>query len=105
MVDESLDQDSAVVVFGDGREVDMVSSILERGVPTMLVTDAATPVHVGNENLLVVRLSSGVSGFARTMVETIVVQLMADELARLRGLDIDEFLFDQPDTKIAVQAG
>lgn len=101
---ESLNARSAVLAFGDGRELSMVSSILHRSVPTVLVSRApAGDLSRFDDPLLrVIPLPDGAVGFGRAITEAVVVQLLAGELASIRGLDIDEFLFEQPDTKLAV---
>lgn len=100
---ECLGAGSAVIAFGDGRELSMVSSILRRRVPTVLVSRAAVGdlLRLDDPLLTVIRLPGDVAGFARAIAEAVVMQLVASELAAARGLDIDEFLFEQPDTKLA----
>lgn len=102
---EPLGGESGVVVFGDGRELPMVSMILEHQVPVVLVTKGSQGELPSGGCLGVIRLPGDVSGFGRAIAEAVVMQMLAAEIATCRGLDIDEFRFDQPDTKIAVPAG
>ena len=85
----------------------MVSSIRRRAVPTVLLsqTSDVCMLPADDAGLRVIRLPGDVSDFGRTLVETVILQLVAAELATLRGLDIDEFLFEQPDTKLAMSEG
>lgn len=104
---ESLNERSAVVALGDGRELSMASSILARSVPVVLLSraSAAELALLEHPRLRVIRLPDEVTGFGRAIVEAVILQLVAAELASQRGLDIDEFLFDQPDTKLVVPQG
>lgn len=102
---ESLTGDSAVVAFGDGRELPMVSTILQEGTRVLLVTQSAAADAGPDERLRVIRLPADVSDFGRAIAEAVVMQMLAARLTSLRGLDIDEFRFDQPDTKIPAPAG
>ncbi|MGH3359617.1 MAG: SIS domain-containing protein [Nocardioidaceae bacterium] len=104
---ESLTAGSAVIVFGDGRELSMASSIVHRSVPTVLVSRAPAGdlLRLADESLRVIRLPGDVTGFGRAIAETVVAQLVVAGVATLRGSDIDEFLFEQPDTKLALSDG
>ena len=102
---ESIADDSAVVAFGEGRELSMVSAILEANTPVLLVTQADA-VDIGtHDRLRVLRLPLDVRDFGRAIAEATVMQQLSGKLAERRGFDVDEFRFDQPDTKISVSAG
>jgi fructoselysine-6-P-deglycase FrlB-like protein len=93
---ESLGDRSACVLFGDGREVALAEYLADAGVRTVLVT--SQPVGE-RERLLTMRLPAAL-GAARPIIQILPVQLIAAELARLRGLHIDGFRYHQDDTKI-----
>jgi glutamine---fructose-6-phosphate transaminase (isomerizing) len=99
---EPLAAGSGLVVFGDDRELPMVDMVLDRGVKVVLLTraqpgDIPRPEH---ENLLVVPLQPGLDGIARAVAETVFVQMLTLRHSQRAGIDINEFLFDQPDTKL-----
>jgi glucosamine--fructose-6-phosphate aminotransferase (isomerizing) len=99
---EPLAAGSGLVVFGDERELPMVDMVLDRGVKVVLLTRAEAqaiprPAH---ENLLVVPLGAECEGLGRAVVETVFVQMLTLRHTQRSGTDIDEFLFDQPDTKL-----
>jgi hypothetical protein len=90
-------------VLGDDRELPMVDMVLDRGVKVVLLTrtrweDVARPDH---ENLVVVPLRTELTGIARAVVETVFLQMLTLRHTERAGIDINEFLFDQPDTKLA----
>ena len=99
---EPLTADSGLIVFGDARELPMVDMVLDRGVKVVLLTSAETadirrPNH---ENLLVVPAPDAFTGIARAVLETVFVQMLTLRLTARSGIDINEFLFEQPDTKL-----
>jgi glucosamine--fructose-6-phosphate aminotransferase (isomerizing) len=99
---EPLAAGSALVVLGDGRELPMVDMVLDRGVKVVLLTQAGSadiprPDH---ENLLVVPVPADLRGIARAVFETVFVQMVTVRHTGRAGIDIDEFIFEQPDTKL-----
>lgn len=99
---EALGPDSGVIVFGEGRELSMLDSVLDRNVSVLLVThspehDLMRPRH---DNLRVIRLPKDLTGFDRAIVEVVLMQLVAAALTANLGLDINEFVFNQADTKL-----
>jgi glutamine---fructose-6-phosphate transaminase (isomerizing) len=99
---EPLGPGSGLVVLGDDRELPMVDMVLDRGIKVVLLTQApATDLaRPGHENLLVVPVPAGITGLARAVLETVFVQMLTLRHSARSGIDIDEFLFDQPDTKL-----
>jgi glutamine---fructose-6-phosphate transaminase (isomerizing) len=98
---ESLDVDCGCIIFGNEREVQLAGYLAERGVFTLLVTSAEVQPQA---SLRVVQIPE-VGPISRTILEILPVQLLAGELARLRGLEIKDFLYHQDDSKIAVGTG
>ena len=85
-----------MLVFGDGRELPMIKTQVEAGVEVILVTAAseqaiAEVVGTGKENVTVVRIPSGVNGFARAILEVVLVQLIADASADISGNIIEDY--------------
>ena len=103
---EPLAADSGLIVFGDARELPMVDMVLDRGIKVVLLTraDAADIPRPHHENLLVVPVPDGVTGIARAVLETVFVQMLTLRLTVRSGIDLNEFLFEQPDTKLNERA-
>lgn len=95
---ESAGRSSAIVVIGDGRELDVIPQLAAGGVQVLALTSAPDRVQ-DHENVVVVPVTAP-EGFARTVEETVILQLLADAIARLRGITIEDFLYSQPDTKL-----
>jgi fructoselysine-6-P-deglycase FrlB-like protein len=102
---EVLSSDDALVVFGDGRELGIPSSVLDAGVRVMLVT-AADPASVpgaGHANLTIVPVASGLGRFERAVVETVIGQLAIAAAIERKPYPLEEFLYHQDDTKLPVR--
>jgi fructoselysine-6-P-deglycase FrlB-like protein len=98
---EALGRGPALVVFGDGREVGLARQAADAGVFTVLVTAAPDAGARGRHgNLTVVPLPAGIEGFARSIVEMVLVQSVALAHSELTGTPVGEFLFHQDDTKL-----
>jgi glucosamine--fructose-6-phosphate aminotransferase (isomerizing) len=99
---ESLGQGSGLIVFGGERELNMIDTVLDHGVKVVLLTQAAEEdiPRSEHENLLVVPLEPELRDIGRAVVETVFVQLLALRHCTRAGIDIDEFRYDQPDTKL-----
>lgn len=93
---EGQDERRGCVVIGADRELSLASFLAERGIFTVLLTAAEVDE---SENLAVLRIPER-APLARAILEMVPLQLLAGELARLRGLGIDGFVFTQEDTKI-----
>jgi len=102
---EVLSDDDALVIFGDGREVSIPSSVLDAGVPVVLVTaaDPATIPAAGHANLTVVPLPAGLGVFERAIVETVIAQLAIAAAIEHKPYPLEEFLYHQDDTKLPVR--
>jgi fructoselysine-6-P-deglycase FrlB-like protein len=95
---ESLDVTSGCVIFGNEREMQLAEYLAERGVFTVLVTCG----KVKSAGSLAVIDIPELGPITRTVLEILPVQLLAGQLAKLRGLEIKDFLYHQDDSKIAV---
>ncbi len=93
---EPLTSRQGCVLFGDRREVSLARFLVSKGIPTVLVTSGSTAEADG---LSVMRIPE-VAAISRAILEILPAQLVAGELARLRGLGIDGFRHHQDDTKI-----
>ncbi|MEU4291991.1 SIS domain-containing protein [Kribbella sp. NPDC026596] len=93
---EPLTSANACLLIGDGREVSLARYLAQAGIPTVLVT----PAPVDQERNLVVLTVPQAPTMSRAVLEILPVQLLAGEMARVRGLAIDGFLHHQDDTKV-----
>jgi glucosamine--fructose-6-phosphate aminotransferase (isomerizing) len=84
------------VVFGSGREVRLASDLAGYGVPVLLVTDSAAPDGQGLE---VLRMPP-VPAASAPIVHAVPAQLLAEAMARRRGISPGEFRHHQEDTKV-----
>ncbi|WP_040163895.1 SIS domain-containing protein [Microbacterium gorillae] len=88
---------TVVVAFGDGREADLARVVVGGGARAVLVTSDEVESSAA---LRVIRIPTGLSPFARAAVEAVVAQLIAAAAAEIRGVSMDEFLYDGLGTKI-----
>jgi glucosamine--fructose-6-phosphate aminotransferase (isomerizing) len=94
---EVAESGRAAVVFGAGREVSLAESLAGYGCDVLLVTTADV---ASRSRLTVVRLPS-VSAAAIPVLEILPLQLLTWYLARCRGLAVEGFRYEQPDTKLS----
>lgn len=86
---------SAVLLFGDARELGVAAQLREAG--ALVIGFAA---HPGDELPGMHRLSVAAGGVAAAVAEVVFAQLLACELAGLRHRDVGHFRFPQDDTKL-----
>jgi glucosamine--fructose-6-phosphate aminotransferase (isomerizing) len=84
------------VVIGDGRELELARALAEAGHLTLAVT--AAPLAAAGR-LYVAPLPAGLTTPVRTLLETVVLQRLAGALAGTRGVEIEDFVFLNADTK------
>ena len=91
------------VVFGDGRELDLASTLAEAGNHVILVTAESV---ASSPTLHPVRVPRRPAA-QRAVLEALVLQLLASAVAEGRGVDIEEFVFHNSDIKVTsgTQAG
>jgi glucosamine--fructose-6-phosphate aminotransferase (isomerizing) len=95
---ESMDNTTGVVIFGDGREVQMAQQLQDIGCPVLLVT-----AHEGIKEgplLAVMQIPQQESLIARAILDILTAQLLAAELSDAAGLTDTKFRYPQTDTKI-----
>lgn len=94
---EWLEQGSACVIFGAGREVELAEYVSRTGATTVLVADSQVNRLQGVHAVRIPR-----SGAAASVVlETLPMHLLLHEMAALRGLAIDGFRYHQDDRKLS----
>jgi len=95
---ESMDAATGVVIFGDGREVEIARQLQEIGCPVLLVT---TRTDVAEGSLLtVMTVPLQENRIAQGILDILTVQLLAAELSDAAGLTDTKFRYPQSDTKI-----
>ena len=95
---ESMDATTGVVVFGDGREVQLARQLQDIGCPVLLVT-ADAEIEDG-DLLTVLRVPARENRIARGILDILSAQLLAAELSDAAGLTDTKFRYPQTDTKI-----
>ena len=97
---EPNDDQTAVVLFGDGREVSLAQAMADIGCAVLLVTtcDIAATDRMG-----VVKLPAVKNEIARAILEILPAQLLAAELSDRAGLTDVKFRYRQTDTKIKAE--
>ncbi|MCW2887479.1 MAG: sugar isomerase [Streptosporangiaceae bacterium] len=93
---ECLTSEHACVLLGEDREVALARYLARAGVTTVLITSESVEQEEGLSVLPIRRAPDP----SRGILQILPAQLIAGELARLRGLGIDGFLYHQDDTKI-----
>jgi glucosamine--fructose-6-phosphate aminotransferase (isomerizing) len=95
---EAMDGRTGVVIFGDGREVELARQLDEIGCPILLVTAEAGTEDRGV--LTVVNVPRQDNRIARGILDILTAQLLAAELSDAAGLTDTKFRYRQSDTKI-----
>jgi glucosamine--fructose-6-phosphate aminotransferase (isomerizing) len=95
---EAMDAATGVVIFGDGREVEIARQLQEIGCPALLVT---TRTDVADGPLLTaLTVPAQESRIAQGILDILAAQLLAAELSDAAGLTDTKFRYPQTDTKI-----
>lgn len=93
---EAAEPGTGALLFGNGREVQLARDLAAIGVVVLLVAGEDVGAVEGVE---VIRLPR-VAPILAPIMEAIPAQLVADHLARCRGLNPGAFRHEQPDTKL-----
>ncbi len=98
---EVLSADDVLVLFGDGRETTIPSSVLDAGVRVVLVTAASADEVPSSDHpgLTIVTVPAGLGHFERSVVETVIGQLAIAAAIGHKPYPLEEFLYHQDDTK------
>ncbi len=95
---ESMDRNTGVVIFGDGRELEIARQFDSVGCPVFLLT-ANDDIGDG-DYLTVMRIPAQESRIARGILDILPAQLLAAELSDAASLTDTKFRYPQADTKI-----
>ena len=96
---ESAGGGSVHVLFGDAAEHRLAATLANAGNPVILVT--SEPVESGP--LLFPLLVPDLPPAQRAVVEILVSQILAEAVAEVRGVDVEDFVFTHTDTKVAAE--
>jgi fructoselysine-6-P-deglycase FrlB-like protein len=95
---EPNDARSAVLLFGDGREVKLAQDLAGFGIAAVLVTTRTDVVDA--DNLVTIQVPLLGHGLADAIVQSVPAQLLIAELMEAAGLPVCEFRYRQTDTKL-----
>jgi glucosamine--fructose-6-phosphate aminotransferase (isomerizing) len=88
--------DGVHVLFGDDRELEVARTLSQAGHRVILVSgETVAPAA----NLQTVKLPQ-VPASQRAILEALVMQILVAEVAAVHGVDIEEFVFHNSDTKV-----
>ncbi|MFC5832579.1 SIS domain-containing protein [Nonomuraea insulae] len=90
------------VIVGDDRELELARSLARAGHLTLCVTSALLDPE---DSLHVVTVPGDLPLPVRAVLQTAVAQRLAGSLALARGVDIEEFVFHNSDTKLGEPVG
>lgn len=104
---ECAGKGTGLVLFGDGRGLGIVRSQAEAGVKVLVISAGGDHEvdEIAHENVRLLRLPRGAAGFARVIAETVALHVVTEAIAKRRGITIEDFLYNQPDTKIGEEGG
>lgn len=92
---EACGRTGAALIYGDAREHGIAQQLRDAGVQVWQFDWAPGPADPG-----LIRLSQPADGYAAAVAQVIVAQLVAADLADLRGIQAGQFRFQQTDTKL-----
>jgi glutamine---fructose-6-phosphate transaminase (isomerizing) len=96
---EAMDTTTGVILFGDGRELQLARQLEDIGCPVLLV--AASQAVADKGGLTVVRVPATDDRISRGILDILSAQLLAAELSDAAGLTDVKFRYPQTDTKVA----
>jgi glucosamine--fructose-6-phosphate aminotransferase (isomerizing) len=96
---EPNDGNAGVILFGDGREVQLAKDLAGFGIPTVLITSRADIADA--DNLVVIAVPAFASGLGDAILQAIPAQLLIAKLSEDAGLPVCDFRYRQTDTKIS----
>jgi glutamine---fructose-6-phosphate transaminase (isomerizing) len=97
---EAMDHTTGVVIFGDGREIELAQQLDRIGCPSLLVT-TVSGVEDG-EAMIVVKVPATGNRIAQGIIDILTAQLLAAELSDAAGLTDTKFRYRMSDTKVPV---
>lgn len=98
---EAATPQTVVVMFGDERELELISPLNAHGVRVIVITATPTGSVADSPLLTVVPLDSDLAGLPRAIVEVVFAQLALMSAARRRNIRLGEFGYGDLGTKLA----
>lgn len=99
---ESMDATTGVIIFGDGREIELAHQVEKIGCPVLLIT---TQAGISDGELLtVLTVPKQANHIAQGVLNIFAAQLFAAELSDAAGLTDTKFRYRMSDTKVPVAA-
>ncbi len=91
--------DGVHVLFGEAREAEVAATLAAAGHQAILVTNEAI---MAGPNLAIVRLPARATAAPaqRVILEALTMQILVAAVAEQRAVEIEEFVFHHPDTKV-----
>jgi glucosamine--fructose-6-phosphate aminotransferase (isomerizing) len=89
--------DGVHVLLGDTRELGVARTLAEAGHQVVLISSEPIPEGPMLRTIRLPKLPAA----QRAILEALFMQALVGEVAELRGVDIEEFVFDNTDTKVA----
>jgi glucosamine--fructose-6-phosphate aminotransferase (isomerizing) len=89
------------VLFGDTRELEVATTLSEAGHRVILVSGEEVEQ---TETLRTVQLPK-LPAAQRAILEILVMQILVGEVTASRGIDVEEFVFTNADTKVVAPGG
>lgn len=99
---EAMDGTTGVVIFGNGREIELAHQVEAIGCPVLLVTTEAGIADQGK--LTVITVPRRESVIAQGILDILSAQLLAAELSDAAGLTDTKFRYRMNDTKVPAAA-
>ncbi len=97
---EPNDKDSGVILFGDGREVQLARDLAGFAIPAVLITSRSDVTDA--DNLVVINVPAFSPGIGDAILQAIPAQLIIATLSEDAGLPVCNFRYRQTDTKLAI---
>jgi len=94
---EPNDTGTGVIIYGDGREVQLAEDLAGFGIATVLITSSDVTER---DNLVVIRIPGTSNGLATAILASLPTQLIIADLAEAAGLPVCIFRYRQTDTKL-----
>jgi fructoselysine-6-P-deglycase FrlB-like protein len=93
--------DGVHVLFGDTRELEVATTLSQAGHRVILISNEWVEE---TETLRTVQLPK-LPAAQRAILEILVMQILVGEVAISRGIDVEEFVFTNSDTKVVAPTG
>ncbi len=88
--------DGVHVLFGDDREIEVARTLSEAGHRVILVSGESVPEAPRLQTIALPQVAPS----QRAVLEALVMQILVGEVAHLHGIEIEEFVFHNADTKV-----